>query len=333
MGTPTVARPSRQRVWAAIEDDVDQWYESKRNKKGKVNTNVMCVGLILADHMAEGVPILETTYRAESQVKSIGASRIRQILARHGETRRFRSEAGRTSRGSLPLAHALAPIISDAAAAAGYGKLSDDDQAHVRNALQAWFVDKVQTDYFGMQRLTAAIDPALPVRVNIAELLEAARTQGGNNAGAVAQHLVGAKLAMRFPDEAVSNHGYTTADVQTSRPGDFSIGDTAIHVTMSPIEALFTKCSQNLADGYRPIVLVPENRLVAGRQIAETTGVGSRVSVQAIEDYVGNNVEEIGGLSESGVRAELKKLLETYNTRVDAVESDPSLLIDIPGNL
>ena len=328
-----MARPSWQQVSVAIEDVVDQWYESKRSKRGKVNTNVMCVGLILADHMAEGVPILETTYRAESQVKNIGASRIRQILARHGETRRFRSEAGRTSRGSLPLANALAPIISDTADAAGYGKLSDDDQARVRNALQAWFVDKVRTDYFAAQRLSAAIDPALPVRANIAELLEAARTQGGNNAGAVAQHLVGAKLSLRFPSEAVSNHGYTTADVQTNRPGDFLIGDTAIHVTMSPAEALFNKCKQNLADGYRPMVLVPENRLVAGRQIAETTGLDSRVSVQAIEDYVGNNLEEIGGLRATGVRAELRKLLETYNGRVDAVESDPSLLITIPGNL
>ncbi|WP_287004228.1 MULTISPECIES: DUF4928 family protein [Gordonia] len=326
-------KPSWKSVWAAIEDAVDPWYESRRSKKGRVNTNVMCVGLILADHMANGVPILESTYRAESQVKNIGAARIHQILARHGETRQFLREGGRTSRGSLPLANALAPIISDAAGAAGYDKLSDDGQARVRNALQAWFVGKVQADYFARQRLSAAIDPALPVRTNVATLLEAARTQGGNNAGAVAQHLVGAKLAMRFPDETVSNHGYTTADAQTSRPGDFSIGDTAIHVTMSPTEALFAKCGQNLADGYRPMVLVPENRLDAGRQIAETTGLGTRTSVQAIEDYIGNNVEEIGGLIASGVRAELKKLLETYNERVEAVEPDPALLIAIPGNL
>ncbi|MFF0710130.1 DUF4928 family protein [Gordonia sputi] len=116
-------KPSWKSVWAAIEDAVDPWYESRRSKKGRVNTNVMCVGLILADHMANGVPILESTYRAESQVKNIGAARIHQILARHGETRQFLREGGRTSRGSLPLANALAPIISDAAGAAGYDKL------------------------------------------------------------------------------------------------------------------------------------------------------------------------------------------------------------------
>ena len=61
-------------------------------------------------------------------------------------------------------------------------------------------------------------------------------------------------------------------------------------------------------------------------------GVGRRVSVQAVEDFVGN-IEEIDGFSASGVQAGLRKLLETYNERVGTVESDPSLLVVIPRNL
>ncbi|BCN83133.1 hypothetical protein RE0356_17740 [Prescottella equi] len=171
-------------------------------------------------------------------------------------------------------------MISESAPAAGYGSLPSDEQTKVRMALQKWFVGKVQSEHFAKARLSAEINPGFPVRAAIAALLDAACAQGGNTAGAVAQHLVGAKLKLRFPEAEISNHSYTTADNQTDRPGDFSVGDTAIHVTMAPSEALFQKCQNNLNDGYRPLVLVPENRVSAGRQIAETTGVGERVSVQ-----------------------------------------------------
>lgn len=322
-----------EQVWQEIEPAVDDWYESKRSQTGSVNTNVMNVGLILADHMADGVPMNPASYQAKSQVKGLSGVRIRKILAQHGEKREFTKEGGRTSRATLPLAHELAQVISESAPAAGYGSLPPDEQEAVRMALQMWFVGKVRSDHFAKERLRAEINPGLPVRAAIAALLDAARAQGGNSAGAVAQHLVGAKLKLRFPGAEISNHSYTTADDQTARHGDFSVGDTAIHVTMAPSEALFQKCQKNLHDGYRPLVLVPGNRVDAGRQIAETTGVGERVSVQAIEDYVGNNIEEVGGLSSQGIRAELRALLETYNDRVCAVESDPALQISIPSNL
>lgn len=48
--------------------------------------------------------------------------------------------------------------------------------------------------------------------------------------GPAAQHLVGAKLALRFPDMKVSNASYSTADDQSGRLGDFQIGDTSFHV-------------------------------------------------------------------------------------------------------
>ncbi|MGV9748977.1 DUF4928 family protein [Nocardia farcinica] len=320
-------------IWKGIEPHLNDWYESKRTRTGRIYTNVMAAGLIMADHMAAGVPMKETTYLGESQVKELSGRRIQSILEQHGENRRFTAEGGRTSRRTMKLAAELAAVINNSAEAAGYNSLGPDDQAEVRRALQAWFVRKVQGDHFAKERLTAEIDPGLPVRATMAALLDAARSQGGNVAGAVAQHLVGAKLAIRFPDEEIANHNYTAADRQTDRPGDFSIRDTAIHVTMAPGETVFRKCEQNIRDGFRPLVLVPENRVQAARQIADTTGVGQRVSVQCVEDYVGNNIEEIGGLSAQGVRSSLKALLQTYNERVAAAESDPSLQIAIPGNL
>lgn len=324
---------SVEQVTADILVPVSDWYESKRTKTGKVNTNVMNVGLILTEHMAEGVPLTPEIYRATSQVKGLSGERIAKILAAHGEERPFTREGGRTSRQTLPYADELAAILSTAAAGTGYSDLTDHQQASVRRRLQSWFVERVRLDFFAAKRVEAVLDPTRAVRANIAALLVAAAGKGGNTAGAVAQHLVGAKLVLRFPGTEVDNHAYTTADQQLSRPGDFFIGDTAIHVTTAPGDALFAKCRQNIADGYRPVVLVPAARLVAGQQLAENSGLSEKTSVQAIEDFIGTNVEEVSEFTAEGVRKNLRGLLEVYNERVAAIEPDPALLIRIPNNL
>jgi hypothetical protein len=103
---------------------------------------------------------------------------------------------------------------------------------------------------------------------------------------------------------------------------------------MSPGENLFSsRCRANINAGYRPLVLVPEDREAGARQLADMAGLGESVAVNSIEDFVGQNIEEIAGFSEPGIRTGLRDLLERYNTRVEAAESDPSLRIAIPENL
>jgi hypothetical protein len=313
---------------------VEEWFESKRSRTGRVNTNVMTVGLMLTEHMATvGLPLAETDFLADSQVKGLSGPRIQAILATHGERRDFTSEGGRTSRGSSPLARELAVLLEQAASASGYHQVGPRSQQRARVLIQEWFVRRLQIEYFSGQRIRADIDPHLPGSANVFALLSAARERRGNVAGAVAQHLVGAKLSLRFPEADVSNMGYTTADQQTDRPGDFTVGDTAIHVTMAPGGPLYSKCRRNLLDGYRVLILVPDDVLVGARQQATLARMGERISVQAIEDFVGTNIEEMGGLSSVGIRDGLRDLLLRYNERVQIVEPDPSLLIVVPSNL
>lgn len=61
--------------------------------------------------------------------------------------------------------------------------------------------------------------------------------------GAVAQHLVGAKLEHRYEGLPlnVEHNGSSTADIQTNRLGDFDLGNTVIHVTKSPTMSHFSK--------------------------------------------------------------------------------------------
>ncbi len=72
---------------------------------------------------------------------------------------------------------------------------------------------------------------------------------------------------------------------------------------------------------------------MAASQLADNSKVGKYVAIQSIEDFVGTNIEEVGGFSGDGVRDSLRELLFEYNKRIDFAESDKSLKIQIPENL
>jgi hypothetical protein len=314
--------------------DLSKWYEAQRNSNGNVHSNVMCAGLYMTEFLAMHFPLEKNDFSTKSQVKSASGSQAQKLLAQHGEERKFTSEGGRTSRATLDHAISLARLFNDRGTKLGLGDLDQSERVAVAAYLQRWFVDRVREDYFGRRRIEADINPDSPVRTAVAALIEAGRLRGGNTAGAVAQHLVGAKLKIRFPQADVNIESYTTADAQTGRAGDYQIGHTAIHVTMSPSEKLFSeRCADNLRHGYRPRVLVPDNRVAAASQLAANCELAERVAIQSIEDFVGTNIEEIGGFSRDGVRECLRELLVEYNSRIEQGESDKSLKIEIPQNL
>src|SRR5208337_3878184 len=127
----------------------------------------------------------------------------------------------------------------------------------------------------------------------IADILETAAKRQ-RSLGAVAQHLVGAKLALRYPHREIENHSYTTADMQLGRPGDFVVNDTVIHVTVAPGQDVIAKCGANVKSGYRATLLVSESKIQAARQLTEIAGFQQRISVNSLEQFVGQNIEEIG---------------------------------------
>ncbi|MFI7425424.1 DUF4928 family protein [Micromonospora sp. NPDC049836] len=317
-----------------LVESLEVWRETKRNRKGGIDANVFCAGLYVTEHLGRHYPLSRSDYLAESQVKGAGGPQAQRILRQHGEERPFLKEGGRTSRMTKEIAVELVNLIDGHARSGDLRILSALELGQVARTLQAWFVDQIKVEYFGKQRLKAEFVPANPIKLVVAAVLRAAQERGGNTAGAVAQHLVGAKLALRFPALTISNESYTTADIQTARPGDFLVGDTAIHVTMSPGPSLFERrCKANRAAGYRSRVLVPEAKLAAALQLSELAQVGDYVAVQAVEDFVGTNVEEMAEFRDQSIRSGLRKLLETYNKRTAEVETDPSLLIELPENL
>ena len=298
-------------------------------------TYIMAAGLLVAASMVDRFPIgedqLVTPGRRLSRV-----SRIRNVLTLHGETRSFTSESGRTTSSAPIAAVNLAKRLNGLPALSG---LTDDERKKVAWDLQNWVVARV-TEYLDEDRIEVEINtnrqgPNI-IRDILQKVREDDRAAGAGSvrkAGAVAQHLVGAKLAVRYPGEVIENHSSTTADQQLGRPGDFLVGDSPMHVTLQPTDNVFNRCVQNVLNGQRPVLIVPDERVLETESIAESRHLSERMTVYGLEHFVGQNIEEIAGFATEGVKAGMKILLETYNQRVAAAESRQSLMIKIPGNL
>jgi len=208
-------------------------------------------------------------------------------------------------------------------------RLSLEDRTVVLTELQNILVNKVR-EYDSRQRLTIVYEPAQSTRQFIQDLLSVAREHGKE--GPVAEYIVGAKLQLRFHDLEVRNVSFSTADTQSGEPGDFSIADTVFHVTVAPMLPVYEKCKSNLDQGMRVYLLVPERVVFGTRQNVEGI-IPGRIGVEAIESFAAQNLDELGSFSSAGLRNELLKLLVMYNKRVDAVDLDKSMLIEIPKNL
>jgi hypothetical protein len=283
--------------------------------------------LLLLDNLQEDYNLDSAANfaRGETQIRGQSGAAVARILKRYGERRKYLSEGGRTNRG---LRTEMIELL-DALKALNLEALPTWRRSEVLETLQQFLVERVQ-DYHKQQRLQFYYDPQSSGWTLINSLLRTAAQEAKE--GPVAQHLVGAKLQLRFPKIHVSNQSYSTADVQTGRPGDFIIADTVFHVTVAPLPGVYDKCRANLRQGLRPYLLVPNRVAVGAKQNADAVAPGN-ITVAPIESFVSQNIEELSSFSKGGLVEGFRALLTLYNERVDAVEFDKSLLIELPHDL
>jgi hypothetical protein len=302
-----------------------KWYQSLKVVKvnsGPANGTV-AAALVVLNRLQEDYNLDFNAHVAEGgmQIKGASGAAVTSILKSFGETRPFAKEGGRTNRGGpaevKSLLHALGEL--------NLQRIGKGNRNKVLLGMQEYLVNRVK-DYHNRQKLKLAFDPSLSTWRIIHNLLVTASSEG--KAGSVAQHLVGAKLQLRFPSIKVSNESASTADMPTQRPGDFLIGRAAFHITVAPMPAVFEKCKHNISQGFKPFLLVPDNKLIGARQNADQI---SQIAVESIESFVSQNIEEISGFDD--LIGSIKDLIVIYNARVDAVETDKSLMIELPSNL
>ena len=306
-------------VYTAVVRD---WWESF--SPGSRSRGNIAGGLVLLENLRANLGFNIDDHKAarSDQLRNATPANVGNILARFNETRVLSREAGRTNRGLMTN---LAPLLA-ALSASDLARLAPDDRTAAIDAMQSFLVERAR-DIFNADWISFEYSPGISSREIIGKILQAARER--QKAGDVAEYLVGAKLALRFPAYDIRNSAASAADEQTEEQGDFQINDCVFHVTVSPNIGHYEKCKSNLANGLRVFLLVPDDRLSGARQNAEQE-MSDGISVESIQSFVSQNIEELSEFAGDKVAQNLKMLLEKYNERVSQVETDLSLRIRIP---
>lgn len=314
-----------------IRKSFQSWYSSLRPMKrygGRPPKGLIAAALVVLERLRLKCELSLDAHVAEggAQIAGLNLTSLRRILERFGESRQFPSEGGRTNRGNNRPIQLLLESLSDA----GFAALSESERLPFLDEFQEFLVKSLDA-YYNLERVRFDFDHSDPPRNVIADIVAAAQER--NQAGPVAQHLVGAKLAIRFPDLTVGNCPYSAADEQTGRSGDFHIGNTAFHVSVAPNMGHVERCARNIKDGLSAIVLVPDSKLAAARQLLETEGLESKVVAESLESFIGQNLSELAEFAPAKFAENLANLLAEYNRRVAEVETDESLMIELPATL
>ena len=305
------------------------WYENlpAHKSSGGPAKGTIAAALVVLEHLKSECILDLEAHRAPggSQIKGASGQAVKRILQRFGEKRPFAKEGGRTNRGGPG---DIKPLL-DALKQARFDNCAAEERNNILDEFQRILVGKV-IEFHNKERIKLVYESSKTTWQTVQSLLAQARETGKE--GPLAQHLVGAKLELRFPKIEIGNESYSTADDQLGRPGDFCIGDTAFHVTVAPMPALYQKCQKNVDDGFRVYLLVPDRTLNGARQNADLILPG-KIAVESIESFVSQNIEELCDFSKQKLGAGFRQLIETYNKRVDVCEIDKSMLIELPKNL
>jgi hypothetical protein len=257
------------------------------------------------------------------QVLGLGKGAVQSVLKRHGIVRVLAKEGGRTSRGSLGNMREYVAFLN------ALGKVGKVDL----EAVEAFWVSRVQL-FFSGKPFKIKLDASRSLRTVVRDVISQAEqrqkdTPGMNYAGAVLQHLVGAKLDCALGKGHLHHNSFSTADAPNERAGDFFLGDVAIHVTTSPGEAVIERCRENLNDGHRPILVTLQKGLSVAEGLANNVGLADRIDVFEIEQFVALNLYEIAKFAAEGRRIAVTDMVSRYNEIVEEFETDPSLKIEL----
>lgn len=269
---------------------------------------------------------------SDRSIRNHTINRVSSVLAHHGHKElapsASRGELGRTSTGTKRAGLQLIQLIRSALEVA-----PEERREEQGNALVIYLYAQIFSflrQYHEMGGIDVPFTASESITAYISKLLSA----HSGNPGAVLQHLVGAKLEVRFAGQGVEiqHHSSAAADVQTGRLGDFAVGSTVFHVTKSATDDHYRKAKQNADNGRRVYLLAPDAVLQGMKQFAEAfePGFTKKVDIFSIEQFVAQNLDELALFDRTEALRQLRLLLEKYNDLVEAHESDRSLKIIIP---
>lgn len=306
----------------SLQEELTRFYnENKYNSKGKLS-----VAIVITEQAAKkDFPLDPSEFVTEGggQVYGLGRDAVQKVLKRHDIDQILAKEGGRTSRGSLGNMREYIAFLNEIHNAGVYDPI----------AIERFWIAKVKL-FFAAKPLKVKSDHSHSLRSLIRDVIGQAEarqkeSQGVHYAGAVMQHLVGAKLDCALGKDNFKHNSFSTSDAQTGRNGDFFIGNTALHITTTPTEAVIGRCQENLERGQRPVLITTKKGLPLAEGLADNAGLAHRIDVFEIEQFIALNLYEFGRFEEKGRLVAVSDLIKRYNEIVEEFETDPSLLIEL----
>lgn len=304
-----------------LREKVADWLQNHLSYNSSPARGTVSAALVILENISKELPNswADLLSNKGGQIKGCSGRRVQKIIGRFGSHRKmYCKEGGRSNRGQRPAGERLFGAL-----AVHLQSLSDQERTQVCRELQRFIYNRYILPWYKRQGLAVELRPASRASHWIAQILHAATEEGA--AGIVAQHLIGAALALDFPNEFVPAHPVSAADASTAREGDFEINDAVFHVTVTPQESHLSKCKDNLECGLRPVILTFEDSIHAARRFARAKEIESNVEVYSIEQFVSHVIEERAKYESAQRLQRLSDLINEYNRRIDAAESNPGL--------
>lgn len=184
------------------------------------------------------------------------------------------------------------------------------------------------------ESLKIKLNPSRSLRAVVRDIMTQAQERQRKSSGvyqvsAVLQHLVGAALECMLVTGKCAHNTFSTIDAPGAGGAAFFLGDVAIYVTASPGEAIIAGCGENISEGFRPIVVTLPRGLLAAEGLAENVGLGDRIDIFDIEQFVTCNLYRWAKFGRQGYKTAITNLVNRYNEIVETVETDPSLKIEL----
>lgn len=300
-------------------DILANWLESC-TRNNKISRNTVAMGIVVFDHLKKHSPVSRGDVISQGGEVSGARSGLGRILESHGIPNSYLKEI--TTRQGHQDGQRLFEAFE-------WGNKFSKLAPSERDELLLELIDVLRNlanDWLKRQNLKLDLDRRQDPATWVNVIVENAK---GRSGGIVEQQLVGAKLARRFQNVDIPNHPAHAADRQTERMGDFTISNLVYHVTAAPSRNVLQKCADNLKIGLHPILLIPREQENKVRVLAQDEGIDQNLTIISIESFIALNIIELATDENKDFFSVLKEIVEIYNARLTAVETDLSLQIEV----